>query len=216
MNLVRLLFAGALTVTPASLFAKPIAYAQGTTVMAEYGGGTMNEAQVFYAPRYDWSLGGGYLELDSDVTERRREITYLRLNYLVKRWNRETAQANLFTWGGAGSAYRSETNDHEAAWNAGAQLDYETRRIYGSVKTDLQSGRGFTHRIDTLQMGIAPYEHDYDTLATWFVIQGREYTGGVHEGTEWALLLRLFKGGAWLDAGITDGGKVQAMMMFNF
>jgi hypothetical protein len=84
------------------------------------------------------------------------------------------------------------------------------------VKTDLQSGRGFTHRIDTLQIGIAPYEHDYDTLATWFVIQGREYTGGVHEGTEWALLLRLFKGGAWLDAGITDGGKLQAMIMFNF
>jgi hypothetical protein len=30
---------------------KPIAYAKGTTVMAEYGAGTMNEAQVFYAPR---------------------------------------------------------------------------------------------------------------------------------------------------------------------
>src|SRR5690349_22743901 len=100
MNLVRFLFAGMLAVTPACLFAKPIAFAQGTTVMAEYGAGTMKEAQVFYAPRYNWSLGAGYLELDSDRSAIRREITYARVNHLVKRWNRERAQANVFAWGG--------------------------------------------------------------------------------------------------------------------
>jgi hypothetical protein len=216
MNLVRLLFAGALALVPASLLAKPIAYAQGTTVMAEYGAGTMNEAQVFHAPRYDWSFGAGYLELDSELTDRRREITYARVNYLAKRWNREASQANVFIWGGAGSAYVSESNSHVGAWNAGGQVDYETRRIYGSFKTDLHRGSGFSHRIDTLQLGIAPYEHDYDTLATWLVIQGREYTGGIYDGVEWALLLRLFKGGAWIEAGVTGDGKLQAMAMFNF
>jgi hypothetical protein len=216
MNLARSLLACALTVAPASLFAKPIAYAQGTTVMAEYGGGTMTEAQVFHAPRYDWSLGAGYLELDSDFRDRRREISYARVNHLVHRWNLEDAQANVFAWGGAGSAYVSETRGHATAWNAGLQVDYETRRLYGSFKTDLHLASSFTHRIDTLQLGIAPYEHDYDTLATWFVIQGRRYTGGIHEGAEWALLLRLFKRGAWLDAGVTQDGKLQAMVMTNF
>ena len=215
MNLVRFLLACALF-APAVLFAKPIAYAQGTTIMAEYGAGTMNEAQVFYAPRYNYSLGAGYLELASDLTDKRREITYARANYLVKRWNGEAAQANVFVWGGAGNAYLSETNGHVFAWNAGAQIDRETRRWYGSLKTDFHHASAFTHRIDTLQLGIAPYEHDYDTLATWFVVQGRQYTGGIHRGVEWALLLRLFKGGAWLDAGVTDDGKLQAMAMFNF
>lgn len=46
--------------------AKPIAFAKGTTVMAEHGAGTMNEAQVFYAPKYWYSLGGGWLELQSE------------------------------------------------------------------------------------------------------------------------------------------------------
>ena len=216
MNLVRLLIAGALALAPAGLLAKPIAYAQGTTVMAEYGAGTMNEAQVFHAPRYDWSLGAGYLELDSELNDTRREITYARINYLVKRWNREESQANVFVWGGAGSAYVSESNSHEAAWNAGGQVDYETRRIYASFKTDLHRAASFSHRIDTLQLGIAPYEHDYATLATRLVIQGREYTGGIYAGVEWALLLRLFKGGAWLEAGVTDDGKLQAMAMVNF
>ena len=211
-------FAGALAlaIAPWVAQAKPIAFAHGTTVMAEYGAGTMNEAQVFYAPKYFLSLGGGYLELTSELDGRRREITYARANYLVKRWNLESAQANVFVWGGAGQAYVSESNAHELAWNAGAQVDYETRRIYSSLKTDLHRSAGFSHRIDTLQLGIAPYEHDFDTLATWFVIQGRHYTGGIYDGIEWAALLRLFKGGAWIEAGVTTDGKLQAMAMINF
>ena len=44
---------------PMSVIAKPIAFADGYTVMAEYGAGPMKEAQLFYAPRYDFSVGGG-------------------------------------------------------------------------------------------------------------------------------------------------------------
>jgi hypothetical protein len=128
----------------------------------------------------------------------------------------ESAQANVFVWGGAGQAYSSESNDHSFAWNTGAQIDYETRRVYASLKTDLHRSSDFDQRIDTLQLGIAPYEHDFDTLATWFVVQGRNFTGDIHEGDEWALLLRLFKRGAWIEAGVTDDGKLQAMAMVNF
>jgi len=217
MNLIRSISVGACALTIATgASSKPIAFAHGTTVMAEYGAGTMTEAQIFYAPKYFWSLGLGHTELDSDVTDKRREITYARANYLVKRWNLESAQANVFTWGGVGNAYISETNNHEFAWNAGAQMDYETRRIYGSLKTDLFKSSAFSHRIDTLQLGIAPYKHDVDTLATWFVVQGRLYTGDIHGGTEWAFLLRLFKKGAWVEAGATTDGKLQAMAMVNF
>src|SRR5688500_11460238 len=84
--------------------AKPIAFANGTTLMAEYGAGTMVEAQVFYAPRYFYSAGLGYLKLDSDIDIRERNITYARLNYLMKRWNLEAAQANVFSWGSIGHA----------------------------------------------------------------------------------------------------------------
>jgi hypothetical protein len=194
---------------------KPIAYAKGTTVMAEYGAGTMNEAQVFYAPRYFYSAGLGHLSLESDIDGRTRDITYARLNYLAKRWNGDASQGNLFVWGGVGNAHVGRAGD-VFAWNAGAQADYETRRVYASLKTDLHKSSAFSHRIDTLQLGIAPYEHDYDSLATWFVVQGRRYTGEIHDGTEWAFLLRLFKGNAWVEAGATTEGHLQAMLMFNF
>jgi hypothetical protein len=195
---------------------KPIAYARGTTVMGEYGAGTMNEFQVFYAPKYWWSAGGGWVELMADDGSFERDIVYVRANVLAKRWNMPAAQANVFAWAGLGSATGSDFSGSTLARNVGFQVDYETRRIYGAFRSDLQESAEFSHRIDTLQLGWAPYEHDYDTLATWVVVQGRHYTGDLYDGVETALLLRLFKGGTWVELGATTDGKVQAMAMFNF
>lgn len=217
MTLRSMSLIGALALTtPALALAKPIAFANGTTVMAEYGAGTMQEAQIFYAPRYYYSVGGGHVEFDSAESPKTERITYARLNYLVHRWNLEDAQANIFAWGGAGAATGNSFGGTQFAGNAGVQFDYETRRVYASVKTDLQTASAFTTRVDTLQLGIAPYKHDYSGLATWFVVQGRSYTGDIHRGSEWAGLIRLFKGGAWIEAGLTTEGNVQAMAMFNF
>jgi hypothetical protein len=100
--------------------------------------------------------------------------------------------------------------------NAGAQADYETRRVYASLKTDFYDSTEFTHRIDTLQVGAAPYEHEYDQLAVWLLVQGRTYTGDLYGGTEWAALLRVFKGSVWVEAGVTEDGNLQSMLMVNF
>lgn len=201
---------------PCLAAAKPIAFAKGTTVMVEHGAGTMNEAQVFYAPRYWYSAGAGWLELDSEDGRKQRHITYLRANVLAKRWNMPAAQANVFVWGGLGRATGNDFKGSDLARNVGFQADYETRRVYGAFRSDLQESDQFSHRIDTLQVGWAPYKHDYDTLATWFVVQGRRYTGDLFDGTETAFLVRFFKGGTWVEIGATTDGKVQAMAMFNF
>jgi hypothetical protein len=203
-----------LVLSPVAM-AKPIAFARGKTVMAEYGAGTMNEFQAFYAPTYWSSVGVGWTRLESVDGSRRRTFTYLRGNLLAHRWNLPGAQANVFVWGGLGQASGNDF-DAELSREVGAQFDYETRRVYASFKTDLQESAHTSNRIDTLQLGWAPYKHDYDTLATWIVVQGRTYTGGISPGVEKALLLRLFKGGTWVEAGVTSDRKLQAMVMFNF
>lgn len=201
---------------PVAATAKPIAFAKGTTVMAEYGAGTMNEAQLFYAPRYWYSLGGGWLELESEEGTKQRRITYVRGNLLAKRWNLPGAQANIFVWGGLGQATGNDFSGSTSSRNAGFQADYETRRVYSSLRSDLHESDEFSHRIDTIQVGWAPYAHDYDDLATWVVVQGRDYTGGLYRGTEVALLVRLFKGRTWVEFGATADGNLQAMAMVNF
>ena len=208
------LFAFMAAVAP--VMAKPIAYADGTTVMAEYGAGTMDELQIFYAPRIDYSIGGGHVDFASDVDGHTEHINYARLNWLAHRWNLDDAQANVFVWGGAGSATGSRFEGTRVAGNAGLQVDYETRRVYASLKSDLQRSSEFSVRIDTLQLGLAPYKHDYGGMATWFLFQARHYTAELRSGIETAALLRLFRGGAWIEAGVTNAGKIQAMAMFNF
>jgi hypothetical protein len=201
---------------PMAATAKPIAFAKGKTVMLEYGAGTMNEVQLFYAPRYWYSVGGGWLELTSEDDNKQRHISYLRGNLLAKRWNMPNAQANVFVWGGLGRATGNDFTGSTLARNVGFQADYETRRVYGAFRSDLQESDHFSYRIDTLQLGWAPYMHDYDTLATWFLVQGRRYTGDLFDGTETALLVRFFKGGTRVEIGATTDGNLQAMVMFNF
>lgn len=201
---------------PLSVAAKPIAFAKGTTVMAEHGAGTMNEAQLFYAPKYWYSLGGGWLELQSEDGQKQRHIAYVRGNLLAKRWNLPGAQANIFVWGGVGHATGNDFSGSTLARNVGFQADFETRRVYSSLRSDLQESDEFSHRIDTVQLGWSPYAHDYNTLATWVVVQGRQYTGDLYKGTETAVLIRLFKGRTWVEFGATTDGKLQAMAMVNF
>lgn len=208
----------ALLISPAS--AKPIAFADGSTAMYEYGAGTMQEAQFFYAPRYWLSAGAGYLRLAAEDGAFSREVAYARANLLLKRWNMTEAQANVFAWGSLGGARGSDFDGTRAVVNVGAQADFETRRVYAALKTDWLYARPFSHRIDTLQIGVAPYKHRYDQVATWLVFQARDYTGGIYQGVETAALLRLFRawswGSVWIEAGATFDGHLQAMTMFNF
>lgn len=194
---------------------KPIAYAQGHTAMVEHGGDAMREVQYFYAPRYWWSAGIGHLELGADTPAGRFRLDYARINWLVRRWNLPAAQANVFAWGSLGRAQDAVGHD-EALWNIGGQVDYETRRVYSAFKFERFSAGPLDRRIDTLQLGVAPYAHDWDRLASWFLVQARRYHEGPHAGTETALMLRFFKGGFWLEAGVNDAGEPQAMLMLNF
>jgi hypothetical protein len=214
--MIRLFIGLVAAAVTATAMAKPIAFAEGTTVMAEYGAGTMQELQIFYAPRFDYSVGGGRIDFTSDEDGQTEHVTYARLNWLAHRWNLDTAQANVFVWGGIGSATGNSFTGSTFTESTGGQADYETRRVYASLKTDLQRSSEFSVRVDTLQLGVAPYKHDYGGLATWFVFQARHYTDNLHSGIETAALLRLFKGGAWIEAGVTNAGKLQAMAMFNF
>jgi hypothetical protein len=224
------------------LHARPIVFARSTNLMLDYREGAMAEAQIYYAPEHWYSLGLGHTDLSSDQMEARHSVTYARVNVLAKRWNMEGAQANIFGWAGIGTAYVGgytvsidappSEHDHGGpppaaetgivpslsafARHVGGQIDFETQRFYTSFKTDLFDSSLYWHRADTLQVGFSPYRHDTNTLATWFIVSGRNYAGDMHEGTDLAFLLRLFRKRSWIEAGATTDGKIQAMAMFNF
>jgi hypothetical protein len=184
----------------------------------------MLETQAFYAPAYWWSIGPGYMQLTSDDKQKRREIGYAQVNFLVKRWNMPGAQGNIFAFGGAGNARSTNSGGNlvnsETVWRYGGQGDFETRSVYTSFKVDGYRSSTFSHRITTLQAGISPYEHDYEDLAVWILVQARQYTGGLRDErggkVEQTALLRLFKGPVWVELGLNRERKSQFMIMYNF
>lgn len=196
--------------------AKPIAWADGWTFMAEWSGNSLREAQVFYAPKYWYSLGAGALEVDGQDNRYERRMQYARLNVLPKRWNLPAAQANLFAWGGLGRATGTDFRGSELSSHVGFQADYETRRVYASIKAEHHDANRFAMHSQTLQLGWAPYAHDYDVLATWFVVQVRDASDHVNDDVETSLLLRLFKRGSWIDIGANQDGQLEVMLMFNY
>jgi hypothetical protein len=206
-----------LTITIACLLthkatAKPIPYAGGTTVMLEAGDG-MDEAQISYARRAWLSLGPGTTKMQ--IGQKDATATWIRGNYLLKRWNLSGAQANIFVWGGAGSL--REQAKSEGMLNAGAQFDYETRRLYFSVKSDEFRSKASSWRIDTAQMGVAFNAPETDALTSWLVLQERAmHDGHGHSDHKVALLVRLFKQSKWLDIGINERGRPEIMAMLVF
>ena len=62
----------------------------------------------------------------------------------------------------------SELHDREKE-AAGQSVDPVS--IVSGLRTVTRS-----RRIDTLQLGLAPYKHDYAGLATWVALQGRRYS----------------------------------------
>ncbi len=239
-RVVAAAFAAFLVTQSAS--ARPIVYAHSATVMAEYIGDTMTEAQLSYAPKSWWSFGIGHLELEGRDSHPGHKVTFGRMNLLLKRWNQESSQANVFVWGGVGRSPNTEwtsntsepvPDDHDhgssapgsvsfyektsglTAWNAGGQIDYETRRIYTSLKTDYHRTSAFWHRTDTLQLGFAPYAHDVDTLATWFLVSASRNSGDDYAENQLAFLLRFFKKRTWVEGGVTTDGDLQARVMFS-
>lgn len=212
-----------LALASAPLAAKPIAYQHGGTALYEYSP-HRQESQLFYAPDHRLSLGGGWLRLSPDAEHGHAhgpgdyalDIGYLRANVLAERWNGPESQANLYYWGGLGVADTGEEPGLAAVPNAGLQADWETRRWYVSAQTDWHASFAFATGSSTVQLGIAPYLHDYDTLATWIVLQGQSFDGDMLEERSAALLLRFFWRSIWLEAGADQDGKPHGMLMLNF
>ena len=200
----------------APAIARPIAYADSTTLMTSWVPDAEFETLLLYAPEYWLSFGPTHMRVQSHDGRHERRYTTFRVNGLAKRWNLPRAQANAFGWASLGGVSGTGLRGSQTVWNAGLQLDYETRRVYFAAQTDWYRSRDTRHRFDQFQAGIAPYEHDVDVVATWFVAQAERSTGVLDEGTDYSLLLRLFKGTTWVEAGVGEGGKLVTYFMYTF
>lgn len=207
------LAAATLLAVASPLCARPITYAGGHVLVVDHQP-TLNQWRYTHSPSFRWSVSVGGLRADQLGRSEELDVDYLRAARLLHRWNLPTAQANAFVWAGFGHA-RTGLGDGSAR-HLGLQLDYETKRIYTALVSELHEGNGWSHRFDTAMLGWAPYPHDIDRLATWVVLKGMQTSNADKDGLKAALVLRFFTTRWWLEAGADEDGRPLANLMINF
>ena len=207
-----------LVLSAGSLAARPVGYADGYMLMIDATADYQQLAYT-YSPSFRWSVSAGHARVeDIDGLDGNVSVSFVRSARLLHRWNLPRAQGNAFVWGGLGRARYSNAAlpNGQAVWHAGLQLDYETRRIYTAWVTEYFNGDGWQFRSDVASLGIAPYEHDMDRMATWIVLKAKRSSGMRMDEINKELAVRLFTQTWWVDAGVDQRGRPALNLMFNF
>ena len=205
-------FACALALLPGAGEARPITYTGGQVLVTEVQADQW-QARSTYSHSFRHSTSVGYLSMSDLRNTGELDVAYVRAAWLARRWNQPSSQGNLFIYGGLGHARTDIGNG--LARHAGFQADWETRRIYTAAMSELHDGSGWRHRNDTLALGVAPFEHDFERTAVWLVGKGMRTTGMKDNERKGALMVRLFNPSWWLEAGVDTNGKPLAFFMIN-
>ena len=190
-----------------NVFARPISYSGGTTMM-QTNGAIKNSLHIHYSPSYKYSVGykGEYFREDQ-IT-----LNGLQLNNLVKRWNLPAAQGNLYLKSSIGHANKSGEN--ELYGFAGVAGDFETRKYFISYENRYYKSDGdiLSNFEQSARIGIAPYVAGYGSLHTWLMLQASHQPEIEGDEVIATPLIRFFKGANLAEFGVSSNKKI----LFNF
>lgn len=166
----RFIFAFILLV-PHFAFSHPVSFEGGTAFMGEMSEPLQNY-YLIYSPKWWFSTGGVVESVDQE-----RVYSSGQLGFLLKRWNQEHAQGNIYLFGGPGY-YTNRVNgvviDDGGFTRMGIQADYETRRLYFNARYVERRTWDKFDALDNLidvAVGFAPFLANTQDVNMWFVLR---------------------------------------------
>jgi hypothetical protein len=192
-------------------FAHPVSF-QGATGLMTWNQTFMSDNWITYSFRSDMAFAARLMRME--MPDGRMNYSGAQFDYLLKRWNGEDYQANIYVFGGGGVATVKGT-DRDALL-VGFEADAESRKYFTLVKAEtMQSAfeNDFNHV--EARVGIAPYEAQYTELATWFMIQ-TQWHPTLQKKFVLTPLARLFYKSFMLESGVSVDGDWMMNFMFHF
>lgn len=194
--------------------ARPISYPSGWMVMQE-NDAFSNNIQLQYSPTAHYSIGYTM----EYWREEEWQFHGITLNNLLKRWNNQDSQANIYLLSAGGIAYsdyRQFSGKSEAAGFTGVEADWENRRFFTSYANRLMYAGDIDKEYrEKARVGVAPYVGKYGDLHTWLMLQLDHAPSDRHDYTI-TPLVRLFKGTTLAEAGISNRGTLFINFMHTF
>lgn len=211
MDLKKILMGLATVLTAVNTQAHPVAYQDATAVMT-WNQPFLSDHWITYSFRPDMAIAGRFMRMD--MKEGELNYSGLQYDYLVKRWNGDDYQANIYVYGGGGAV---QFQDNEGgAYFGGFEADAENRKYFALIKAEYMNptvGDEFGHIEGRL--GIAPYEAEYNEMASWFMIQAQWHPTLTQKFVV-TPLARIFYKSFLLETGVSLKGDWMLNFMFHF
>ena len=194
-----------------SLFAHPTSY-KGSFALMTYSQTWLKDYWMTYSFRSDMALAARYMRME--MPEGRMETYLPQLDVLVKRWNEKDFQANIYGYAGAGLMRFASTNG--SAILGAVETDVESRKYFALGKVEwMRPSDGPILRQYVLKLGIAPYEAEFNELASWFMIQ-YQFHSALLRKRALTPLIRLFYRNVLWETGMSLDGDLMVNLMFHF
>lgn len=193
-----------------SAFARPVSYKDSWTFITNNDDDS-DSLYIHYSPEADYSVG-----VKSEYFRDRKYVVNIgQLNLLVKRWNMQGSQANVYIKSGVGGAVSADSSKNvrgAPALMAAFASDWETRRYYLSYEAQIMYAGEIDFRFSQKgRAGIAPYIGEYGDIHTWIMAEVRYEPTRKNDKFMVTPLLRFFKDSVLVEIGADYKGSV----MFN-
>lgn len=184
--------------------AHPVSYKEAVGLMS-YNTPQMNGILLTYSLTPHFAVAATYLR------DSKSEFYIPRANFLLKRWNNDDSQANIYLSGGAG--YEKFGSQNYGVKLAEFVADWESRKYYiyfdhfylsrDNQDNTLLPDRDYNH--SKLRLGTAPFLADYSDLNIWLILQGEKHLNEAQ--IELTQFLRFYmKNTLWEVGARFDGG----------
>lgn len=194
--------------------AGPMGFKDSTMAMGDLGP-NWRESWVnhAYTPRDAVGIGATWMRSDDKLVQREfAELTYTRL---LRRWNGEHSQANLWLLAGAGPVRGNDFAGTRTMVTPGVSVDWETTRLYLSATARLYRASGINHDYGSVRAGFSFYEADYEETQPWLIVEARRMRG-LSEKTEVTPMLRLIHSRYFIEAGVNTMKQARFNFMYIF
>lgn len=210
----RLLVGTALVWSIGAASAAPMGFKDSVMTMGDFSQ-NWRETWVNYALTARDAVGVGGVDLRSD--DRRKKRTLVEFNYtrLLKRWNLQDAQANVWLFAGAGEVRGNDFPGSRWVYTPGFQIDFETTRVYLAATARMYRAAGLNHDFASVRAGFSFYEVDYDQTQPWLVLEARRMRG-LSDKTEITPMLRLIHNRYFVELGVNNSRQARANFMYVF
>jgi hypothetical protein len=194
------------------LYAHPVTFEDGV-MLKSMAREDMSESSVTYTFSPRFAVGVEYDRLQMGTLDSSWGL--LEFNSLLKRWNGEHSQGNVYLLSGAGTYWdNQDSTSWGSQWGAkwGLQADYETRQFY-----TLGSYTGWhTEDLETyyalFRFGYAPFLAGYNDLNIWVIAQF-DYNPDMRSEVQVTPFLRFFYKNILWEMGASLRGNVYWQFM---